>query len=99
MTNKLINLFVQKHYNITIRGKVQGVGFRWATLNSAKHFNVTGFVKNLPNGFVYIEAEGTVENLDAFKIWCNNGPSHSKVKDINISESQVENFQDFNVKY
>ena len=39
-------------------GRVQGVGFRWTTKNLADGFEVTGYVKNLPNGTVEMVAEG-----------------------------------------
>lgn len=39
-------------------GRVQGVGFRYSTLQLAKGFEVTGFVKNLPDGRVELELEG-----------------------------------------
>ena len=53
-------------YKIHIRGYVQGVGFRWSTAREAKIMGITGFVKNLPDGSVYIEAEGTADRLKAF---------------------------------
>jgi acylphosphatase len=47
-------------------GRVQGVGFRYAALQAAKEFEVSGFVTNLPDGRVHLEAEGTPEEVDAF---------------------------------
>ncbi|QER67308.1 acylphosphatase [Paucilactobacillus nenjiangensis] len=43
---------------ITVTGRVQRVGFRWSVVSLAQRLNIKGFVKNLPNGDVYIEAEG-----------------------------------------
>ena len=45
-------------------GYVQGVGFRWTARNAANLYNVTGFVRNLDDGTVEMEAEGSEENID-----------------------------------
>jgi acylphosphatase len=47
-------------------GRVQGVGFRYAALQVAREFEVSGFVANLPDGRVVLEAEGTPGQVDAF---------------------------------
>lgn len=47
-------------------GHVQGVGFRYTTSQIARRFDVTGFVRNLPDGRVELVAEGTSEELTAF---------------------------------
>lgn len=47
-------------------GRVQGVGFRYATLQVAKEFAVTGEVKNLSDGRVFLVAEGEKAEVDAF---------------------------------
>lgn len=47
-------------------GHVQGVGFRYATLQVAKEFEVAGYVKNLPDGRVLLEAEGQEKTVDQF---------------------------------
>lgn len=47
-------------------GRVQGVGFRYAALQVAKQFEVCGFVQNLPDGRVLLEAEGEEDEVNAF---------------------------------
>jgi acylphosphatase len=47
-------------------GRVQGVGFRYRVQNVAQSFDVTGFVKNLPDGRVQLIAEGPVDVVDRF---------------------------------
>lgn len=47
-------------------GRVQGVGFRYTTLQIASGFRVTGYVENLPDGRVHLVAEGPSEELDRF---------------------------------
>jgi acylphosphatase len=54
------------HESVCFSGRVQGVGFRYATLQVAKEFDVAGFVCNLPDGRVQLEAEGRAEDVAAF---------------------------------
>lgn len=55
------------HSVVHFSGRVQGVGFRYLTLQIAKEFDVSGFVKNLRDGRVVMEAEGEVDQVEAFK--------------------------------
>ena len=48
-------------------GHVQGVGFRMTTVQVAKGFSVTGYVKNLPDGSVELVVEGLPEEIRGFK--------------------------------
>ncbi|WP_415907516.1 acylphosphatase [Oleiharenicola sp. Vm1] len=54
------------HETVYFTGHVQGVGFRYQTLQVAKGFEVAGFVRNLPDGRVQLEAEGTAGEVAAF---------------------------------
>ncbi len=54
------------HESVCFSGRVQGVGFRYATLQVAKEFDVAGYVCNLPDGRVQLEAEGRAEDVAAF---------------------------------
>lgn len=47
-------------------GNVQGVGFRWSVRNIAKGFDVTGSVRNLPDGGVELQTNGEEEEVRAF---------------------------------
>ena len=51
---------------IHFSGRVQGVGFRYSTMRIASNYEVTGFVRNLPDGRVHVVAEGRKSELDAF---------------------------------
>ncbi|CAM3833002.1 acylphosphatase [Alkalicoccus chagannorensis] len=55
-----------KRYDITVTGKVQGVGFRYFAQMEAKHHDLTGWVRNELDGSVRAEAQGEEENLHAF---------------------------------
>lgn len=51
---------------VTYSGQVQGVGFRYTTQTIARRHDVTGCVRNLPDGRVELVAEGTAAELDRF---------------------------------
>ncbi len=54
------------HETAFFTGRVQGVGFRYATLQVAKEFEISGYVCNLPDGRVKLEAEGTEQEVALF---------------------------------
>jgi len=54
------------HTTVFFSGRVQGVGFRYQALQVAKGFEVSGFVMNLPDGRVQLEAEGAAREVDEF---------------------------------
>lgn len=58
----------RKRINIVYSGNVQGVGFRYTAKTTANGFDVTGTVRNLPDGRVELIAEGVKEELEAFRL-------------------------------
>ena len=54
------------HETVFYTGHVQGVGFRYSTMEVAREFDVSGYVKNLVDGRVQVEAEGTATEVAAF---------------------------------
>ena len=54
------------HEIVHFTGRVQGVGFRFQTLQVAREFEVAGYVQNLPDGRVRLEVEGARAEIDAF---------------------------------
>jgi acylphosphatase len=87
-----------RHYNIKIRGKVQGVSYRYNAQAAAHKFDLTGFVKNMHDDSVYIEVEGREENIDKFIEWCYTGPRLAKVTEVVPEEDKIIGFQTFEVK-
>lgn len=57
---------VLQRRQVLFSGSVQGVGFRYTTRSIAKHFDVTGYVRNLPDGGVEVVVEGAADQLDGF---------------------------------
>ncbi len=54
------------HATVFFSGRVQGVGFRYQTVQVAKEFEVSGWVMNLPDGRVQLEAEGSADEVRDF---------------------------------
>ncbi len=88
-----------KHYNITISGRVQGVGFRYSARSVARYMGITGFVRNMPNNNVYIEAEGDDKQLQEFINWCRKGPDSAKVLNVAIIPGELKAFDGFEVRF
>jgi acylphosphatase len=84
-----------KTFSITITGKVQGVFFRQSAREIARSLNLTGQVKNLPDGSVEIIATGTPENLYHLIEWCKHGPPHAEVDDVHFEELPLAEFARF----
>jgi acylphosphatase len=90
---------MKRAVRIIVSGKVQGVVFRVTTLTEAKKLDLKGFVMNLPDGDVFIEAEGKKEKVDRLIEWCKQGSQYSNVTGIRIKEIEVNNRQDFHIRY
>ena len=65
-----------------VSGDVQGVGFRFFAQRVAARHQVTGYVRNLPDGRVEILAEGTLESIEGFKHDIAAGPQHARVAQV-----------------
>ncbi|NMC40520.1 MAG: acylphosphatase [Bacteroidales bacterium] len=87
----------KKLYKITVKGRVQGVGFRYSTLREARRLGICGFVRNMPDGTVYIEAEASSDVLKEFVKWCENGPGY--VSSVNTSVYPPAGYSEFSIKH
>lgn len=83
------------HLNIKLTGKVQGVTFRETTKYVADQSGIKGFVRNEPDGSLYLEAEAAQWELDAFMEWCNDGPDRARVDTCEVTEGELKGFKDF----
>lgn len=88
----------KKSVIIKVFGKVQGVGFRYYAQQKAREFHINGFVQNKPDGTVYIEAEGSEENLDAFIRWCNEGQGWARVTNVQVQQTPPFGYNNFIIK-
>jgi acylphosphatase len=79
-------------------GRVQGIGFRYTAKTVAAGFEVNGAVRNLPDGRVELIAEGSREELEAFRAAIYNAGSSSFIRDENVNWSEAQNeFRGFEI--
>jgi acylphosphatase len=86
------------HYDIIVKGKVQGVSYRFSTHHKAIKLGLTGLVKNMPDGSVFIEAEGKEEAINKLIEWCYYGPPKAKVLEVNATEGEIKGYKTFELK-
>jgi len=67
---------------LKITGRVQGVGFRWATQAAAERLGITGWVRNAEDGAVEAVAEGDADSIVQFVAWCRSGPPGARVDEL-----------------
>lgn len=89
----------EKSISINVTGKVQGVFFRKHTKEKAKSLMLNGFVRNEPDGSVYIEATGEYKAVEEFISWCKHGSPSAKVDNVVVKEINVQHQTSFQIKY
>jgi len=87
-----------KLVKIKVYGLVQGVFFRESARQEARKLGLGGFARNEPDDSVYIEAEGSEENIKKFVDWCRKGPEMARVQRIEVDYSdEFKNYKNFEV--
>ena len=81
-----------------VSGRVQGVGFRYATIDKALALGVTGYVRNLPDRRVEVVACGEEHAVTALRNWLWQGPSPAHVSDVRCETMPHQDFHDFQIK-
>ena len=90
---------MMRRVKILVSGRVQGVYFRMFTQNKAKHFDIKGSAKNLPDGRVEIIAEGVHYSIENVIKWCRRGPITARVDNVEIIELESdETLTSFEIK-
>jgi acylphosphatase len=69
-----------------VRGRVQGVGFRWFTARTARGLGVEGWVRNLPDGAVEVFGRGNPAALEALEQAIKAGPAGANVESVEKSD-------------
>ena len=81
-----------------VRGRVQGVGYRWSCAYFAEEHGVSGWVRNRADGSVEAHLEGRKADLDAVERWCRSGPRWARVDHCAVREATVEGLSRFRVR-
>lgn len=90
--------FSMKRYYIIYKGQVQGVGFRYRLVQIAKKYNLTGYCKNLMNGDVQAEVQGS--GVDEFLKESLEQDYFIEIEDYSVKTiDNVENEETFKVLY
>jgi acylphosphatase len=87
-----------RNVEILIKGRVQGVGFRYHTCKAAEEFNINGFVRNLPDRSVYILATGVDDDMEKFINWCHFGPGMAMVESVKVKDTTAIEYNSFSIK-
>jgi acylphosphatase len=89
---------MKKALRIIVQGRVQNVGFRYSTHEKAKGLGICGYVMNQPDGSVLIEAEAEEEILNAFVLWCHQGPDWARVLELKVTDKPVNEYKSFEIR-
>lgn len=95
MNNDYYTKRIRKH--IIFYGRVQGVGFRYRAEYAAENYGVTGWVRNLYDGSVEMEAEGTERSIDDMIIAIEKG-TYIEIQDMSVKTIPVEGSSFFEVR-
>ena len=83
---------------LQIFGDVQGIGFRYGARQKARELRLAGFVRNEPDGSVYIEAEGEHGKLEEFLRWCReDAPGRGDEVEQEFSD-KIKGFGEFEIR-
>jgi DNA ligase D-like protein (predicted 3'-phosphoesterase) len=82
----------------TVRGRVQGVGFRDAIARRARELGVLGWVRNAPDGTVLVHAEGEAEAVAGLSDFLRQGPPAAQVSDVEAEAVKPEGHEQFAIR-
>jgi acylphosphatase len=71
--------------HVRLKGRVQGVGFRYATADQARRLGLHGWVRNIDSGEVEAVFEGPRSRVVDMVTWCEDGPPGAYVRDVRVS--------------
>jgi acylphosphatase len=90
---------MEKTCHIIVKGRVQGVGFRYFTKGEADRLGIKGWVKNLDDGSVECVCTGDEKNINAFLESVKKGPRFAKVTEMTVEETDAgERFNAFEIR-
>ncbi len=91
---------IPKRIRLVVHGRVQGVFFRDSARKLASELELTGFVRNLPDGSVEMVAEGPAPALRSLEEWAQHGPPRARVDRVEREEGEArDEFSDFHFRF
>ncbi|NWG17526.1 MAG: acylphosphatase [Chloroflexi bacterium] len=89
----------EQQLHAIIRGRVQGVNFRYYTMQTARELELTGWVRNLIEGTVEVTAEGPRHRLERLLRFLYTGPTNARVEDVEVEwRSVTHEYDSFNIR-
>lgn len=89
-----------KRVTAQVRGRVQGVSFRYNAQSQAKRMGLTGWIRNEPDGSVYVLAEGSDSVLEEFIRYLNQGPRSARVESLTTNWSEASgDYDSFEIRW
>lgn len=86
--------------HVFVKGRVQGVSFRFATLTRARERRINGWVRNLSDGRLEATFEGEQEKVEEMIGFCRKGPAGALVMDVQVLwEKDLEDYKSFEIHY
>ena len=79
-----------KAVRAVVGGRVQGVGFRYSTVDQANRHGVTGWVRNMPSGQVEVFAQGPDIDVNQFLAWLAVGPRLASVTGVEVVSAEPD---------
>ena len=91
---------MMKRVHITVRGVVQGVGFRMYCQWEANRLGLQGYVRNRSDGAVEIVADGPAEAVEQLIAWAKHGPPSAVVEDVSVEYAEPNGeFGEFGIRH
>jgi acylphosphatase len=86
-----------RRVRVTVRGEVQGVGYRYTMRMVARDLGVSGWVRNRRDGTVEAEVEGTPAQVDEVLAWMAEGPPGARVESATVTDASPVGGRGFEV--
>jgi acylphosphatase len=84
--------------HVHVRGRVQGVGFRYDARSRARSLGLGGWVRNLPDGSVEAAFEGDPDAVESMVEWCRRGPVGGRVTEVEAVDEPTTGEREFTVR-
>ena len=87
-----------KTVHIKVHGRVHGVYFRQSTQEQAEALQISGWVRNMPDGTVEMMVTGDDKSIDQLTRWCHQGPRKAVVNKVEVTDAPLNKFTSFEIQ-